>query len=103
MFFWAAQSRAGAPGALAGFDSAVQVVPVAPHPGVYAVGGALIAVLSQLGDFFQSWMKRRAGVKDSGRLIPGHGGVFDRFDGMLAVFSVLGILVLLSGGFRGIA
>ena len=52
-------------------------------------GMALLAVplviLAQAGDFFESWMKRRAGVKDSGTLIPGHGGLFDRVDGLLPV------------------
>ena len=45
----------------------------------------LVAVLAQAGDFFESWMKRRAGVKDSGNAIPGHGGFFDRLDGLLPV------------------
>jgi len=54
--------------------------------------GALIAIIAQTGDFFESWMKRRAGVKDSGHLIPGHGGLFDRVDGLLAVLFVAGIL-----------
>jgi len=50
------------------------------------LGGALVAVVAQTGDFFESWMKRRAGVKDSSALIPGHGGLFDRLDGFIAVF-----------------
>ena len=56
--------------------------------------GALIAVIAQSGDFFESWMKRRAGVKDSSKLIPGHGGVFDRVDGFLAVFFALFMLAV---------
>lgn len=58
------------------------------------LGGAVLAVVAQAGDFFESWMKRRAGVKDSGTLIPGHGGLFDRVDGLLAVSFVLGVLSL---------
>jgi len=57
-------------------------------------GGALLAIVAQAGDFFESWMKRRAGVKDSGKLIPGHGGLFDRADGMIAVLFVLGLFSL---------
>ena len=59
-------------------------------------GGAVIAVVAQTGDFFESWMKRRAGVKDSSSLIPGHGGLFDRADGLIAVLFVIGIALLVS-------
>ncbi|MGL3819436.1 phosphatidate cytidylyltransferase [Sphingopyxis sp. R3-92] len=52
--------------------------------------GLIMGLLAQLGDLAQSWMKRRAGVKDSGKLIPGHGGVFDRVDGLLPVALILG-------------
>ncbi len=56
--------------------------------------GMVMAAVAQAGDFGESWMKRRAGVKDSGPLIPGHGGLFDRADGMLAVLFVLGVVML---------
>lgn len=57
-----------------------------------ALLGIPIAIVAQAGDFFESWMKRRAGMKDSSNLIPGHGGVFDRVDGLIAVFFVLGLV-----------
>ena len=56
--------------------------------------GTVVAVVAQSGDFFESWMKRRAGVKDSGRLIPGHGGLFDRTDGLIAVAFAAGVITL---------
>ena len=59
---------------------------------MWALAGALLAVAAQAGDFFESWLKRRAKMKDSSNLIPGHGGVFDRIDGMLPVALILGLL-----------
>lgn len=73
-----------------------------PSPAFFAIAGAIVAVIAQAGDFFESWLKRRAGVKDSSHLIPGHGGLFDRLDGLLAVSFAVGILMLLSGGLEGI-
>lgn len=54
--------------------------------------GLIVGLLAQLGDLAQSWMKRRAGVKDSGSIIPGHGGAFDRVDGLIPVAILLGAL-----------
>jgi phosphatidate cytidylyltransferase len=59
-----------------------------------ALAGAALAIVAQIGDFFESWMKRRAGVKDSGGLIPGHGGLFDRTDGLIAVAFVAGLITV---------
>jgi len=56
-----------------------------------ALVGAGLAIAAQAGDFLESWIKRRAGVKDSSRLIPGHGGVFDRTDGILPVAVIAGL------------
>lgn len=67
------------------------------HDWRWALAGPPAAVIAQAGDFFESWMKRRAGVKDSGKLIPGHGGLFDRVDGLIAVLFAVGLVMLLSG------
>ncbi len=53
-----------------------------------------LAVLAQGGDLFESWLKRRAGVKDSGNILPGHGGVLDRLDGLVPVAPVAAFLAV---------
>jgi phosphatidate cytidylyltransferase len=66
---------------------------------LFMVAGAPMALLAQLGDLYESKVKRRLGVKDSGSIIPGHGGVLDRVDGLLPVaLATLGLLLLVLRG-----
>jgi phosphatidate cytidylyltransferase len=62
---------------------------------------AALSVASQLGDLFESAVKRRFGVKDSSHIIPGHGGLMDRLDGFVAAAVLAAILGILRGGAGG--
>ena len=61
---------------------------------IFAVAGVLIAVVSQIGDLSMSVIKRKYGVKDYGFIFPGHGGVLDRFDSVIAVSALLMVFSL---------
>ncbi|MDB5620121.1 phosphatidate cytidylyltransferase [Tardiphaga sp.] len=62
----------------------------------------VLSVVSQLGDLFESAVKRRFGVKDSGHIIPGHGGLLDRLDGYVFAVIAAALLGLLRGGADGV-
>jgi phosphatidate cytidylyltransferase len=64
--------------------------------------GAVLSIASQLGDLFESAVKRRFGVKDSSHIIPGHGGLLDRLDGFVAAVVLAAIFGLLRGGVDGV-
>lgn len=61
---------------------------LAPHYEVGLVFGFLIGLLGQIGDVFVSYLKRRVNIKDTGNIIPGHGGILDRVDALMLVITV---------------
>jgi len=81
---------------------AVAVAKVADLPGLLAIAmlAVLLSVLAQAGDLFESFLKRKFGAKESGHLIPGHGGLMDRLDGFVAASVAAALIGLARGGFE---
>ncbi len=93
-------------GAIAGLAAAViAAVVVAKTAGLsglpaIAIIAVLLSAVSQAGDLFESALKRKFGAKDSGHLIPGHGGLMDRLDGFVAAAFVALLIGLVRGGWE---
>ena len=94
-------------GALGGFAASIAVATGFAAFGLGKIGpmlllGSILSIVSQLGDLFESAVKRRFGVKDSSHIIPGHGGLLDRLDGFVAAVVLAAILGFLRRGADGI-
>ncbi len=80
---------AGGTLAAAAVAAAFALMPAGGNPLRLALAGLVVSLASQAGDLLESWVKRHFAVKDSGSIIPGHGGLFDRVDGLLAAAALL--------------
>jgi phosphatidate cytidylyltransferase len=94
-------------GAVGGFAASLLVAAGFAALGLGKTGpllllGAVLSIASQLGDLFESAVKRRFGVKDSSQIIPGHGGLMDRLDGFVAAVVLAVIFGFLRGGVDGV-
>jgi phosphatidate cytidylyltransferase len=94
-------------GAIGGFIASLAIAAVFASLGFGKTGpllllGAVVSIASQLGDLFESAVKRRFGVKDSSQIIPGHGGLLDRLDGFVAAIMLAALIGILRGGVDGV-
>lgn len=89
-------------GMVAAVVAAVIVAHAAALTGLFAIAmlAVVLSVFAQGGDLFESFLKRRFGAKDSGHLIPGHGGLMDRLDGFVTASIVAVLIGLARGGFE---
>jgi phosphatidate cytidylyltransferase len=92
---WAGLAGGALCAGLAGWATAAWLGISPALPLVFLSAG--LAIVEQFGDLAESLAKRRFGVKDSSSLIPGHGGLLDRLDGLLAVIPVVALLTMIAG------
>jgi phosphatidate cytidylyltransferase len=93
---WAGALGGSGAAVLSAIAVAVFVTPA--NPFALAIMALLLSAVSQAGDLFESAVKRHFGVKDAGRIIPGHGGVMDRLDGFVAAALVAAVVGIARGG-----
>ena len=72
---------------------------MAPHYGVIALFAFLASILGQMGDLLASMIKRYCGIKDFGKIMPGHGGLFDRCDSIILIAPLLYYFTCIFGNF----
>jgi phosphatidate cytidylyltransferase len=94
-------------GAIGGFAASLAIATAFAAFGLGRIGpllslAAALSIVAQLGDLFESAVKRRFGVKDSSHIIPGHGGLLDRLDGFVAAVVAAAIFGVLRGGVDGV-
>jgi phosphatidate cytidylyltransferase len=89
-------------GTLAAVVVALALAKVTALSGLFAIAmlAVILSICAQGGDLFESFLKRRFGAKDSGHLIPGHGGLMDRLDGFVTASVMAALIGLLRGGFE---
>ena len=95
------KTQSGALGGALGGIAAGLLLAIAAGAGNLAQLGLValvLSIVSQVGDLFESWVKRRHGAKDSSNLIPGHGGVMDRVDGLVAAAFALYVIGWVAAG-----